>query len=115
MAASRAKLRRAALAGQACGNQLVAHTADAEEINLRLRRPDLVYNDGLPYQAFEIKPDGSEAAGEAQLGRYLKTAGSQSIAGNSDLIFQGASSLTVNGGWFGTDYTYSPSDRQRAR
>ena len=33
----RAELCRAALAGQACGNQFVAHAADAQEIDLRLR------------------------------------------------------------------------------
>ena len=72
-------------------------------------RPDLIYNDA-PNQVYEIKPDGSEAAGAAQLNRYLNTAGAQATAGDFTRIFGGGSSITLAGGWFGdTTYTYSAS------
>jgi hypothetical protein len=72
-------------------------------------RPDLIYSDA-PNQVFEIKPEGSEAAGAAQLARYLNTPGANSIAGDFGLIFGRGSSITLTGGWFGeTTYTYRPS------
>ena len=72
-------------------------------------RPDLIY-DEMPREVYEIKPEGSEMAGATQLLGYLNTAGSQAIAGDFDLIFGGASSLTLSGGWFGeATYTYGPS------
>jgi hypothetical protein len=72
-------------------------------------RPDLIY-DSMPRDVFEIKPDGSDAAGAVQLQGYLNTPGAQSVAGNSSLVFGTGSSLTLTGGWFGeARYTYSPS------
>ena len=72
-------------------------------------RPDLIY-DNMPMDVFEIKPDGSAALGAAQLQGYLNTPGAQAVPGNFGLIFQGAPSLSLTGGWFGdVTYTYSPS------
>jgi hypothetical protein len=71
----------------------------------------LIY-DSMPRDVFEIKPDGSAAAGAAQLQGYLNTPGSQAVAGSFSLIFKGsdAPNVTLSGGWFGeATYTYSPS------
>jgi RHS repeat-associated protein len=74
-------------------------------------RPDLIY-DSMPRNVFEIKPQGSDAAGNAQLTTYLNSPGAQAVAGDYGLIFKGADapSFTLTGGWFGeARYTYSPS------
>jgi hypothetical protein len=63
-------------------------------------RPDLIY-DSSPYEVYEIKPDGADAAGAAQLARYLNTPGSNSIAGDAQRIFGGLSKFSLPGGWFG--------------
>jgi hypothetical protein len=74
-------------------------------------RPDLIYA-STPMNIFEIKLDGSAAQGDAQLQGYLNTPGAQAVPGDFNLIFKGASSLTLTGGWFGGTYTYSPSSYQ---
>lgn len=72
-------------------------------------RPDLIYPSD-PLSAYEIKADGSDAAGAAQLQRYLNTADGAAMAGSFLRIFRGAPSLTLESGWFPmrTTYTYSP-------
>src|SRR5262249_41120886 len=48
-------------------------------------RPDLIYN-SAPYQVYEIKPVGSEAAGAAQLQGYLDSPGANGIVGDFDNV-----------------------------
>ena len=74
-------------------------------------RPDLVYAGTNPLSVYEIKPDGSAAAGAAQLQRYLNTADEDAVAGDFFHIFRGAPSLTFSSQWFlgRTTYTYTPS------
>jgi hypothetical protein len=71
-------------------------------------RPDLVY-DAAPFEIYEIKSVGSDAAGRDQLQEYLNASGSQAIPGNFLRVFGQDSSIRLTGGWFGeTTYTYSP-------
>jgi hypothetical protein len=73
-------------------------------------RPDLLY-DSKPKEAYEIKPSGAEAAGAAQLARYLRAAGGAAIPGSFERIFGSKPKLTLQSSWFfgRTTYTYSPS------
>jgi len=74
-------------------------------------RPDLVYSDTDPLSVYEIKPDGSAAAGAGQLQRYVSTSDGAAVAGPFGLIFGSAPSLTLSSQWFfgRTTYTYTPS------
>lgn len=77
-------------------------------------RADLVYS-GNPgeTEVYEIKPAGSDAAGEAQLQKYLAvSADPTTVAGDNNIIFRGQPVLTLSSpSWWGgtTQYSYYPS------
>jgi hypothetical protein len=74
-------------------------------------RPDLIYTRSMPYDVYEVKPEGSELEGKNQLDSYVSAAGSQAMPGDLGRIFKGPSSFTLPGGWFGeARYTYSSSN-----
>lgn len=76
------------------------------------RRADLIYNDSnIPPNLFEVKPLGSEALAIEQLGDYLKMGASRgAVPGDLNLIFRGGTRWTLEGGWFGTTYTFYKTD-----
>jgi hypothetical protein len=80
------------------------------------QRPDLLYRAGGfgTLNVFEVKPRGLEDVGADQLRGYITSASAVrggAVIGDFDLIFQGQASITLEGRWFETTYTFRPSSR----